>query len=97
MQASRITPPLRGSRRDKGEARGRAGGGQTRCPIVDNSISIFPAPAVPEAPSPRLQFFWLMAEGLESMMAGTPGPALPARAEKAYVEIFRQPSSEGQT
>ena len=29
MQASRITPPWRGSRRDKGEARSRAGGGET--------------------------------------------------------------------
>ena len=30
MQASRITPPLRGSRRDKGSARSRSGGGPTR-------------------------------------------------------------------
>ena len=30
MQASSITPPLRGSRRDKGAARGRSGGGPTR-------------------------------------------------------------------
>ena len=29
MQASSITPPLRGSRRDKGVARSRAGGGRT--------------------------------------------------------------------
>ena len=30
MQASRITPPLRGSRQDEGGARRRAGGGPTR-------------------------------------------------------------------
>ncbi len=30
MQASSITPPLRGSRRDKGSARRRSGGGPTR-------------------------------------------------------------------
>ena len=33
MQASSITPPLRGSRRDKGAARSRSGGGQTRRPV----------------------------------------------------------------
>ena len=33
LQASRITPPLRGSRQDQGEARSRAGGGQTRRPV----------------------------------------------------------------
>ncbi len=33
MQASSITPPLRGSRRDKGEARSRSGGGPTRRPV----------------------------------------------------------------
>ena len=34
LQASRITPPLRGSRQDQGEARSRAGGGQSRRPQV---------------------------------------------------------------
>ncbi len=33
MQASSITPPSRGSRQDKGAARSRAGGGQTRRPV----------------------------------------------------------------
>ena len=36
MQASRITPPLRGSRRDKGSARSRSGGGQTRRRVSDD-------------------------------------------------------------
>ena len=33
MLASSITPPLRRSRRDKGAARSRSGGGQTRRPV----------------------------------------------------------------
>ena len=36
VQASRVTPPLRGSRRDQGGARSRAGGGQTRRPVSDD-------------------------------------------------------------
>ena len=35
MQASSITPPLRGSRRDQGVARRRAGGGQTPRPVSE--------------------------------------------------------------
>ncbi len=36
MQASRITPPLRGSRREQSAARRRAGGGQSRRPVSDD-------------------------------------------------------------
>ena len=35
VQASSITPPLRGSRRDHGEASSRAGGGLPRRPVSD--------------------------------------------------------------
>ena len=37
MQASSITPPLRGSRQDQGVARSRAGGGQTPRPVSEYS------------------------------------------------------------
>ncbi len=36
MQASRITPPLRGSRQDEGGARRRAGGGPTRRSVSES-------------------------------------------------------------
>ena len=39
-QASRITPPLRGSRRDKGSARSRSGGGQNAAPRDWSSAAI---------------------------------------------------------
>ena len=53
VQASRITPPLRGSRQDKGEARSRAGGGQTPRPSRAGGGGHQPSPAGSASATPR--------------------------------------------
>ena len=69
VQASRITPPLRGSRRDQGGARSRAGGGQTRRPVSDDQRhyrrrggGYWLAPP-PHQPSPAARLLRLPLEG----------------------------------
>ena len=54
VQASGITPPLRGSRRDKGAARSRSGGGPARHPLSETQQRAGGAAAVPppHQPSP---------------------------------------------
>ena len=68
VQASRITPPLRGSRREGG-ARSRAGGGQTRRPVSDDQRhyrrqggGYWLAPP-PHQPSPAARLLRLPLEG----------------------------------